>query len=155
MKELLPKAPIIRPMTENDVEDAAKLEERCFSMPWKAADFAQMISAPYAHYFVAKLQEKTVGIIGLRELAGDAEITNVAVDESCRRRGIGRMLVSTVMQKCDELGINDVTLEVRVSNLGAIALYKEFGFESEGIRPGFYDNPNEDALILWRRKQLC
>ncbi|MCR4851872.1 MAG: ribosomal-protein-alanine N-acetyltransferase, partial [Lachnospiraceae bacterium] len=61
----------------------------------------------------------------------------------------------TVLEKCDSLGVGDVTLEVRISNEAAIKLYEGFGFKSEGIRPGFYERPTEDALILWRRKDLC
>ncbi len=142
-------------MTENDVSAASKLEEETFSMPWKESDFLEMVKAPYAHYLVAELEGNIVGILGLRELAGEAEITNVAVRKEFKRQGIGRMLVNAAMDICDGLGIDDVTLEVRVSNDPAIKLYEGFGFKSEGIRPGFYEKPDEDALILWRRKTLC
>lgn len=155
MKGSSTKAPIIRPMTLSDVPEAAALEERTFSMPWKESDFAEMIEAPYAHFYVADEDGRIVGIIGLRELSGEGEITNVAVSEDRKRRGIGRMLVRTVLEKCDSLGVGDVTLEVRISNEAAIKLYEGFGFKSEGIRPGFYERPAEDALILWRRKDLC
>ena len=142
-------------MEETDVYAASRLEEEAFSMPWHENDFLEMISAEYAHYFVAEDKDGVSGIIGLRELSGEGEITNVAVDQSKRRRGIGRALVKRVLDECDALNIGDVTLEVRVSNEAAIALYDSFGFKSEGTRPHFYEKPDEDALILWRRKERC
>lgn len=152
---------LIRPMTEEDIEEAAALEGKTFSMPWKAADFLEMIKAQYAHYFVAEYNKpgtspggKTiVGIIGLRDIAGEGEITNVAVDEAMRGFGIGKMLLERALSKAQELGIRDVTLEVRVSNVPAIGLYESHGFKSEGIRPNFYEHPTEDAAIYWRRER--
>lgn len=155
---------LIRPMTEEDIEEAAALEGKTFSMPWKAADFLEMIKAQYAHYFVAEYDKPgtspdkpvgkaIVGIIGLRDIAGEGEITNVAVDEKMRGLGIGKMLLERALSKAQELGIKDVTLEVRVSNVPAIGLYESHGFKSEGIRPNFYEHPTEDAAIYWRREQ--
>ena len=160
---------VVRPMTEEDIEEAAALEGKTFSMPWKAADFLEMIKAQYAHYFVAEYDKAgtlpdvrdsdvpdgkaIVGIIGLRDIAGEGEITNVAVDEKMRGLGIGKMLLERALSKAQELGIRDVTLEVRVSNVPAIGLYESHGFKSEGIRPKFYEHPTEDAAIYWRREQ--
>ncbi len=146
----------ICPMTEQDVTEAAKLEEKVFSMPWKAGDFLEMVKAPYAYYFVARKEERLTGICGLRDIAGEGEICNVAVDPEYRRCGIGGKLLEAALAKCEELKITDVTLEVRVSNKPAIHLYEKYGFRSEGIRPGFYEKPDEDALIMWRRGgELC
>lgn len=142
---------IISLMTEDDIEEASVLEAKTFSMPWKASDFLEMVSAPYAHFFVARKNGKLVGTIGLREIAGEGEITNVAVDEEYRRNGIGKELMLIALNRCNRLKIKDVTLEVRVSNKAAIGLYEKFGFRSEGIRPGFYEDPKEDAMIMWRR----
>ncbi len=142
-------------MVQSDLPQAAALEAKTFSMPWKEEDFAEMIAAPYAHFFVADEDGRIVGIIGLRDLSGEGEITNVAVCEERKRHGIGSMLVSRVIEESQSLGIGDLTLEVRVSNEAAIRLYDKFGFKSEGIRPGFYEKPVEDALILWRRTGLC
>lgn len=150
----IPNDVYVREMTEDDVEEAAVIEGKTFSMPWKASDFLEMVKAPYAYYFVAEIpQRKIVGIIGLRDIAGEGEITNVAVDKSYRRLGIGRKLMDAVIDKCDELKINDITLEVRVSNVPAIRLYESYGFVSEGVRPNFYEHPTEDAAIYWKRKR--
>ncbi len=142
-------------MAPGDISRAAELEERTFSMPWKESDFAQMIEAPYAHFFVADDDGRIAGIIGLRDLSGEGEITNVAVREDLRKQGIGSLMILRVIEESEKLGIKDLTLEVRVSNEAAIRLYEKFGFKSEGIRPGFYEKPVEDALILWRRSDLC
>lgn len=153
MKESGIKGLIIRPMEEEDVVKASELEAATFSMPWKAEDFLEMVRATYAYYFVAQMAENIVGIIGLRDICGEGEITNVAVSEDLRGLGIGRKLMQAALEQCGKLGIEAVTLEVRQSNEAAIGLYHAFGFESEGVRPGFYDNPKEDALIMWRRGQ--
>ena len=143
---------IISYMEESDVEEASLLEAETFSMPWSAKDFLEMVKAPYAYYFVAKDNEdKIVGICGLRDIAGEGEITNVAVSAAKRRFGIGKALIDRAIKQCEELGIKDVTLEVRVSNVPAISLYESFGFKNEGIRPDFYEHPKEDAMIMWRR----
>ena len=154
MKELEIKDLIIRPMEPEDVDEASAIEAAVFSMPWKSADFLEMIEAPYAHYYFAKdgVSSKIVGILGLRDIAGEGEITNVAVVPEYRRQKVAKALMNQAMAKCKELGIKDVTLEVRVSNEPAIALYESFDFCGEGIRPGFYEKPSEDALIMWRRK---
>jgi len=152
MKESETRALIIRDMEEGDVKEASALEALVFSMPWSESDFLEMVKAPYAYYFVAEDEDKKIaGICGLRDIAGEGEITNVAVSPQKRRSGIGRALIGRAMKQCDELGIRDVTLEVRVSNVPAIVLYEEFGFKNEGIRPNFYEHPNEDAMIMWRR----
>ncbi len=142
---------IIRPMEDADVIAASELESATFSMPWKADDFLEMVNADYAYYYVATAENKLVGIAGLRDIAGEGEITNIAVDTQYRGLKIGKNLVQTLLDKCDELNIKDVTLEVRVSNDTAVNLYKSLGFVSEGVRPGFYEKPAEDALIMWRR----
>ena len=82
----------------------------------------------------------------------EGDITNVVVDESCRGRGLGRGLVSRLLEEGKARGIRAFTLEVRVGNAGAIRLYEELGFRSEGVRKGFYDLPKEDALIMWKRE---
>lgn len=95
--------------------------------------------------------ERIVGIIGLRDIAGEAEITNVAVKGEYRGLGIGRKLLEKALDQCSQLKIDDVTLEVRASNQVAINLYESVGFKGEGYRPNFYEHPTEDALIMWKR----
>jgi ribosomal-protein-alanine N-acetyltransferase len=79
----------------------------------------------------------------------EAHITNIAVHPGHRRRGVGRLLMETLMKEAVRLNMERMTLEVRVSNKEAISLYKSLGFEEGGIRKGYYSNNREDALIMW------
>ncbi len=142
---------IIRELAVADVEAVSKIEEAVFAMPWKPNDFLTMIEADYAHYFVAEEDGEIAGYCGVRNMAGEGEISNVAVAEKFRRRGIGRKLMEYMLKEAPSFGIGDLTLEVRVSNAPAISLYESLGFHKEGVRPGFYEKPKEDALIMWKR----
>ncbi|MGN1180563.1 MAG: ribosomal protein S18-alanine N-acetyltransferase [Suilimivivens sp.] len=142
---------IIRELTAADAEAVSRIEEASFSMPWKADDFLAMVEADYAHYYVAEIEGEIVGCCGIRNMAGEGEITNVVVAEKFRQKGIGRSLMEYMLREAPLFGIGDCTLEVRVSNTPAIHLYESLGFKGEGVRPGFYEKPREDALIMWKR----
>lgn len=142
---------VIREMAAQDVEAASRIESEVFSMPWSAKDFLEMVEADYAHYYVAELDGVIAGCCGIRNIAGDGEITNVVVAEEYRKKGIGRKLMEYMLERAGENGIGDCTLEVRVSNQPAIRLYESLGFKGEGVRPDFYERPREDALIMWKR----
>lgn len=141
----------IRELTEADVEAVSRLEAATFSMPWSAGDFLEMVKADYAYYYVAEADGEIAGCCGIRNMAGEGEITNVAVAEAFRRKGIGRAMLEYMLERAKEAGIGACTLEVRISNLPAIRLYETLGFQGEGIRPRFYEKPAEDALIMWKR----
>ena len=141
----------IRPMLDEDVPAVAQIEEATFSMPWHPDDFREMIRHDNMTYLVAEVDKTIIGGAGLRNILGDGEITNVAILEEYRGRGYGKKLVDALLQAGKELGAEAFTLEVRVSNEAAIRLYESLGFVSEGIRPGFYERPKEDALIMWKR----
>jgi ribosomal-protein-alanine acetyltransferase len=141
----------IREMEAADVEMVSELEREIFSMPWSAKDFLEMVEADYAHYYVAEIDGRIAGCCGIRNVAGEGEITNVMVAAGDRRKGIGRKMMEYMLERADRMGIGDCTLEVRVSNLPAIRLYESLGFKGEGVRPDFYDKPGEDALIMWKR----
>ena len=142
----------IRPLEEQDVKAVSEIEGRSFSMPWKEADFLEMVKADYAYYYVAEENGVILGYCGLRNMAGEGEIMNVAVDAPFRRKGIARLLLEHTLEEAPKHGIGDCTLEVRVSNAPAIHLYEKFGFQWEGIRPNFYEKPKENAMIMWRRQ---
>ena len=141
----------IRELTAADVEEVSRIEQETFSMPWQPQDFLEMVEADYAHYYVAEEDGEIAGCCGIRNIAGEGEITNVAVANKFRRRGIGRALMEYMLKEAALLGMESSTLEVRVSNTPAIRLYESLGFQSEGVRPGFYEKPKEDALIMWKR----
>ncbi len=141
----------IRPMERKDVDAVSRLEEETFSMPWSREAFLEMITKEDAAYYVAESQEGIVGGCGVLMIAGEGNITNVAVRESVRNQGIGTKLLKYMMEEGEKNGLNAFTLEVRKSNAAAIHLYEKLGFHSEGIRPNFYEKPAEDAVIMWKR----
>lgn len=142
---------IYRDMTPEDVPFISQLEEETFSMPWSPASFLQMIEQEDARYYVAEEDGQLLGGCGLLMIAGEGNISNVAVAPQARKRGVGTGLLRHLISEGDKEGLTAYTLEVRVSNEAAIGLYQKLGFVSEGIRPNFYEKPTEDAMIMWKR----
>ncbi|MDE7198508.1 MAG: ribosomal protein S18-alanine N-acetyltransferase [Lachnospiraceae bacterium] len=140
-----------RRMRTEDVPFISRLEEETFSMPWSAESFLRMIEQEDTAYFVAEEDGQILGGCGLLLIAGEGNITNVVVTPGARRRGVAMGLLTYLMSEGGRAGLRAYTLEVRVSNAAAIGLYEKLGFVSEGIRPGFYEKPVEDALIMWKR----
>lgn len=95
--------------------------------------------------------EQVVGICGVKKIFEEGEISNVAVHPDYRGRGISRKMLDLLMREAREDGVEAFTLEVRAGNRIAIRLYESLGFRTEGVRPGFYDKPVEDGLIMWQR----
>lgn len=148
----------IRDLRMNDIDRVCELEEEAFSMPWHKESFIDMVNNPDALYLVAvetvdgDKQEIVLGCAGLLSVVGEGEICNIVVASDRRGEHIGEALVRELLKRAaDEYGVTAYTLEVRKSNAPAIALYEKLGFVSEGIRPNFYDRPNEDAIIYWKR----
>ncbi len=142
----------IRKMTAADIDAVAGLEEENFSTPWKKSDFEDLIDKPDKGCIVALAGENIVGCVVYHNIVGDVDITNVQVKEVFRRQGIAKELMEAAMKEAEETGGVNFTLEVRALNKPAIALYESMGFVSEGVRPGFYEHPTEDAVIMWKRK---
>lgn len=145
------EAVTIRRMREEDLEQVSRLEEETFSMPWSISAFREMVYHPDAYYFVAVDRDRVCGTCGIRNLAGEGELTNVVIREEYRGSGLGQRLIAEAIGKAQEAGMQAFTLEVRKSNAAAIHVYEKLGFVSEGIRPGFYEKPAEDAVIMWKR----
>lgn len=141
---------ILSEITPEDVYELERLERECFSQPYKAADFLEIIDIDYAYYITAKEDGRILGCCGVRNMCGDGEITNVAVFKDCRRRGIGELMLSYLMNTGLERGIVNYTLEVRAGNEPAKALYEKLGFTCAGVRKNFYEMPTEDGLIYWK-----
>ena len=142
---------IVRPMTEKDLEYVSELEESSYPDPWSKKGFEEELSNPFA---LSVVMEDTTGVVGyaIAILTGEsADLVKITVSEKERGKGYGRKLLDEVITELNNRGSINVTLEVRVSNEPAISLYEHAGFTSEGIRPGFYSNPKEDAVI-YRKK---
>lgn len=148
----------IREMQKEDLEMVTALEASCFSMPWKYKDFEETLTNPDRFYMVAvsdeAAQKQILGGCMLTSIAGEGDISNVAVYEQYRKNHIATALLTKLMEfGTDECGITAFTLEVRSQNTAARRLYEKLGFVSEGIRPNFYEQPKDDAVIMWKRNE--
>ena len=142
---------IIKPLIEEYVDQVCVLEEEAFSMPWHKESFLEMIANENACYLVALVGDEVVASCGLRHIVGEGEITNVVTKNTMRGKGVGRQILLRLLEEGSKMGAEAFTLEVRVSNAPAIHLYESLGFVSEGVRKNFYEDPTEDALIMWKR----
>ena len=141
----------IKPLTEEYVDQVCVLEEEAFSMPWHRESFLEMIANENACSLVALMGEEVVASCGLRHIVGEGEITNVVTKNTMRGKGIGKQILEKLLEEGAKMGAEAFTLEVRVSNAPAIHLYESLGFVWEGVRKNFYEEPTEDALIMWKR----
>ena len=138
----------IKKLTAAHVDAVAQLETICFSTPWSSNSIANELINPLSLWLVAEEDGILLGYIGSQTVMDEADMMNVAVEPSARRRGVAERLVSRLVCDLGCLGVKHLTLEVRVSNEPAIALYNKLGFVQVGRRPNYYRNPKEDALIL-------
>ena len=141
-------------MNTTHVSAVAELEKLCFSDPWSVNAISSELSNPLSLWVVAIDGDRLVGYVGSQSVMGWADMMNLAVDPAYRRMGVGRKLVNELIAKLQENDVTCLTLEVRASNAGAIALYVQLGFIPVGRRPNYYRNPKEDALILRKEWQL-
>lgn len=144
---------IIRGMRYDDLNQITEIEKICFSLPWSKDSFEQELKNELAYYQCAEENGKILGYMGMWKIIDECHITNVAVLPEGRNRGIASMLISKMIEICRCSEIQNMTLEVRESNLPAINLYKKFGFTSVGKRPRYYMKPMEDAIIMWKKVQ--
>ena len=137
-------------MQIDDLDQVMEIEEESFSIPWTANGFFTFLIREDALFLVSEVDNKINGYIGLICAPPEGDITNVAVRSSERNKGIGKALVSEMISRAHEKGVDDIFLEVRVSNVPAIRLYEAYGFENMGIRKNYYERPTEDAFIMKR-----
>lgn len=138
----------IVPMDSSHVKDLAGLEKKCFSSPWSADSLMEELENSFAHFLVAIFEDETAGYIGIQEIAGECNITSIAVLPEFRRKGIAQALLTAAEAGARERNCGFITLEVRLSNNTAIALYRKNGFIVAGERKDFYSNPVENALLM-------
>lgn len=143
---------LIRDMKPEDAADAARLERETFSLPWSEAAFREEIGGENRLFAAAFVDGAFAGYCGMIAVCDEGDITNVAVKESFRRKGIAKRMLQAVLTWGRQAGLCAFTLEVRKSNGAAIALYESLGFAAEGVRRNFYEKPREDALIMWKRQ---
>ncbi len=139
---------IIRKMTADDVSAVAEIEKECFSSPWTQQGLLSETENPSAEFFVLEKDKCIAAYMGMHIVLDECYIANVAVKDSCRKKGYGQRLVENALQIAKQKGCFFITLEVRLSNLPAISLYEKCGFEKAGERKDFYSYPKENALIM-------
>jgi [ribosomal protein S18]-alanine N-acetyltransferase len=127
-----------------------RIEHRSHPRPWSLAVFSsELAQGDERYYVVAKTEGKVCGYGGLMWVADEAHVTNIVVALSARRRGTGTRLLAHLAHRAIARRCTGMTLEVRMSNVAAQELYRKFGFESAGVRRGYYPETGEDGLIMW------
>ena len=149
--ELLGAVPevVIRPMVESDVSDVVATERASYQFPWSEGIFRDCLRVGYVCRVVT-VEERVVGYGVMSVGAGEAHILNLCVLQAYRCRGIGKSLLSYLLDRGAAAGMSEAFLEVRPSNTAAIRLYQSIGFEQVGMRRGYYQavGGREDAAVL-------
>lgn len=142
----------IRPMEMADIPEVLRIEEACFSEPWTYQGFVDALASEMNLFVVAVVGDGQIaGYCGLYTSLDEGEITNVAVENSFRRQGVARCILDALIEKSLQMGISQIFLEVRASNVPARSLYSSFQFEDVGVRKNFYRLPTEDAIVMCRK----
>ena len=140
----------IRGLQMRDLGAIEQIEKRSYATPWSRSMFAGELAKPSSICLGAFEGEQLVGYMIISRYVDAWHVMNVAVDPDHRRRGIAMSLLERLFELTDDATRRGYTLEVRVSNDGAIRLYEEAGFRARGIRRGYYTDNREDALIMWK-----
>ena len=144
----------IQNMTDAHVVQVAEIEKLCFSDPWSRNSVASELNNRLSLWLVALDGDTVAGYVGSQSVLDQADMMNIAVHPDYRRQGIGRDLVLALADALKEKGVRGLMLEVRQSNAPAIALYEQLGFQQVGLRPNYYRNPRENALIMRKEWSL-
>ena len=138
----------VRRLTYADLPQVVAIERRSFPTPWSLAMFVLELSKASGICLAAFVDGELAGYLVCSRYDTVWHVMNVAVDPDRRRRGIATALIGALLER---IGLDaQVTLEVRRSNVGALALYERFGFRSAGVRPRYYADTGEDAVIMWK-----
>ena len=142
----------LRRLQLRDLAAVEEIERRSYRTPWSRSMFAGEIAKPSSICLGAFEPEsdRLVGYLIVSRYVDAWHVMNVAVDPARRRQGIARALLEELFERTTDDARRGYTLEVRVSNDGAIRLYERLGFHSRGVRRGYYTDNREDALIMWR-----
>ena len=141
----------ITQMKQEDIDSVVKIESQAYGEHhWAKASFYDEMNNNLAKYYCAKNSDgELIAYAGTWAIIDEAHITTIAVKPEFMRRHIGEALIVKIIEDCYKAKIKYLTLEVRESNIPAIGLYKKYGFSSLGTRKGYYQDNNEDALIMW------
>ena len=140
--------PVLVPLTEALLPRVLELEKLCFSLPWSRDAFLPELADPACYWLAALLEGEVAGYAGMRTVLDEGYISNIAVSPALRKRGVGMTLVQAMLREGERRRLGFLTLEVRVGNAEARRLYERAGFREVGLRPGYYEKPREDALLM-------
>ena len=140
---------IFRLCEEKDLPVVMELDREAFFDPWSRETWQRELHNPIAVWIVEVADGEITGYAGIWNVAGEAQVMRVAVRENLRNRGLGLALVRELVRKAWEAGAEAVTLEVRERNAAALKVYERCGFVSQGLRPRYYEDTGEGAVIMW------
>ncbi len=135
-------------MTLSHIMHAAALEREVFSSPWSEQSLIDFIRREDTIFLACIQDERFLGYIGAYVTYPEISITNVVTDGAFRKRGVASALLKELTERAKKIKAEKIILEVRLSNIPAIALYEKFGFAKVGIRKNFYTKPREDAYVM-------
>ncbi len=142
----------LTPMRSRDIRRVLAIEEAVYTRPWSHRLFADELAQRKTRiYRTAWIERDLVGFAGLMLIEDDAHVNNIAVDPTWQGRGIATVLLLELTRSAVDRGSRHLTLEVRVGNEPALALYRRFGMAPVGLRPNYYAETGEDALVMWAR----
>jgi len=140
----------LQPMRRRHIPQVLEIERQVYPRPWTMTLFlSEIVQRSTRFYIVARVRRRVVGYAGLMVFGDEAHVTNIAVDPGVHRRKVASRLLFAVITEARRRGATACTLEVRVANHAAQALYHQFGFAPVGIRKNYYAETGEDALIMW------
>jgi ribosomal-protein-alanine N-acetyltransferase len=140
----------IGPLRRRHLRSVLRIEALVYPRPWSQALFTSELALRTTRaYFVARIGRDVVGYAGVMMSMEDGHVTTIAVDPAWHRHAIGTRLLLALTRETIERGGRNMTLEVRLSNRGAQELYRRFGYQPVGVRKGYYQETNEDALVMW------
>jgi ribosomal-protein-alanine N-acetyltransferase len=140
----------ILPMRRRHVRQVLRIEQQVYPRPWSASLFhSELALRSTRAYYIARVGRDVVGYAGLMMTVDDGHVTTIAVDPEWHRNKIGTRLLLVLAREAISRGAASLTLEVRMSNRGAQELYRQFGFAPVGVRKNYYQEVNEDALVMW------
>ena len=141
----------IKEMTEKELDQVCRLEEKCFLTPWTRQALEGELKNPLASYLVLLDQEDQGQLLaygGYSYVLNEGNINNIAVDPDHRGQSLGRILTEALIQSAKEKGVEQLFLEVRTSNHIAQSLYRSLGFKMVNVRKGYYADTDEDAIVM-------
>lgn len=154
MPPLPPLAVSLSEMTSGDLPEVMRIERESFAQPWSESFFERELALQFSRTFLARAagtpERAALGYVVVWFIADELHVLNLAVSPEHRRRGVARRLMDRVIEERAKAGANQIVLEVRRSGAAAQALYASLGFKPVGVRPRYYADNQEDAIIMVR-----